>query len=91
MTIIVRTTIEALVAITTSMSGVLCVEFGVNTLVEVGVIMLVEVGMTILVEVGMVAQRGSLKSLILTGQSGSNVTMKTPLVKVAPCLTQSSI
>ena len=68
MTIVVRTTTEALAAITTSMSGVLCVEVGVTTLVEVG----------------MVAQTGSLKSLILTGQSGSNVTVKTPLVNVAP-------
>ena len=62
MTIIVRTTTEALDAITISISGVLCVEVGVTTLVEVGV--------TMLAEVGMVAQIGSLKSLILTGQSG---------------------
>ena len=51
----------------------------------------VEVGETRLVDVRMVAQMGSVMSLILTGQSGSNVTMTTPLVIVAPCLTQSSI
>ena len=70
-----RTTTDALAAMTTSMSGVLCVEVGVSTLVEVG----------------MAAQTGSLLSLILTGQSGSNITTRTPVVNVAPCLTQSSI
>ena len=68
-----RTTTDALTAMTTSMSGVLCV------------------GVTMLVEGGMAAQIGSLISLILTGQLGSNITTKTPVVNVAPCLTQSSI
>ena len=36
-------------------------------------------------------QTGPLMSLILTGQSESNVTVITPVVIVAPCLTQSSI
>ena len=69
-----RTATDTPVAITTSMFGVLCVEVGVTTLVEEG----------------MVAQIVSLISLILTGQSGSNLTSKNPIVIVAPRLTQSS-
>ena len=74
-----RTKTDTPAAITNSMFGVLCVGD--------------EVGVTALVEVGMVApaHTGSLRSLILTGQLGSNVTMENPVVNVAPCLTHSSI
>ena len=51
----------------------------------------VVVGVTRLVKVGIIAQTGSVRSLILTGQSGSNVTTAKPVDIVAPCLTQSSI
>ena len=83
------TTTDILAAITVGVFGELGVEVGVTTLVEVRMVALVDVGMVVLVETR--AQTGSLTSLILTGQSGSNLIMKTPVVIVAPCLTQSSI
>ena len=93
MTAIVTATAMAatvtLAAITTTVEGALGVKVGVTALVEAGVTTLVEVGVTTLVRVG--AQTGSLTSLILTGQSESNVTTATPMVIVAPSLTQFSI
>ena len=77
------TTTDTLAAITTTCSvlGALCVDVGVTRLVDVGTV----------APVGGRVQTGSLRPLILTGQSGSNVTMVTPVVIVAPCLTQSSM
>ena len=75
-------TTDTLAATINSMVDACSFEFGVTKLV----------GATELVElVEGRAHTGSLISLILTGQSGSNVTTTTPLVIVSPCLTQSSI
>ena len=89
---IMKTTTDALAAMSTSMPVALCDEVGVDVMTSsMSDVLCVAVGVTTLVEVGIAAQVGSLVSLILTGQLGSNVTVKTSVVNVAPCLTQSSI
>ena len=80
-------TTDTLAATINTMVDACSFELGVTKLV--GATKLVDIGMVELVEGR--AHTGSLISLILIGQSGSIVTTATPLVIVAPCLTQSSI